>query len=148
MHLERIFSTGLLALAISSSAVALGGCERDGVGEDMADTTVEEVKDWPAAYMGKVVTLVGEVEQQYASGSFRIDGKGTWWDDEILVVVPREQVATLAEGADVRVTGEISQLVVTEIERDYGLDFVNEVEVEFRGKPIVIARSVDVLDVD
>jgi hypothetical protein len=141
MNPERTFSPRLVALFTTTLFVGGAACERDA----QVATTVEEVKDWPAGYMGKVVTLVGEVEEHHASGSFRLDGKGTWWDDEILVVVPREQAATLAEGADVRVTGEIALFTVTEVERDYGIDLANEVEVEFRDKPIVIARNIDVL---
>lgn len=142
-HRKIIRSFGLLAAGLLASVAA---CETNG---QAAETSIEEVRDQPAAYMGKVITVVGEVQEKYAgSGSFVIDGRGTWWDDNILVVVPREQGLVLDQGTEVRVTGEVMKLTITEIERDYDLDFETEIEVEYRDKPILMARNVTVIDRD
>lgn len=132
------------ALLAAAMFAGIAGCDRDQNG----GTTVEEVRDWPSAYMGQVITAVGEVEQQYATGSFTLDGKGTWWNDEILVVVPREQTVTLNRGTEVRVTGEVARMVVTDVEREYGVDFDADVETKFREQPILVARQIAILDRD
>lgn len=143
MQLHRSFiirSFALLTVALLPSAT---GCGRSDTG-----TTIEEVRDWPNAYMGKVITAVGEVQQKYASGSFVLDGKGTWWDDNILVVVPREQMLAVNDGSEVRVTGEIERLVIADIEREYGLDLESDLETTYRDAPILVARNITVLDAD
>lgn len=137
------FTLRSVALLAAGLLTGVAGCDREANG-----TTIEEVRDWPAAYMGQVVTAVGEVEDQHATGSFTLDGKGTWWNDEILVVVPREQAMTLERGSEVRVTGEVAQMVVTDVEREYGIDFDVEVETEYRDQPILIARNITLIDRD
>lgn len=146
MYLHSVFNVRPFALFAAALLAGTAGCAD--MDRGAAETTVEEVRDEPSAYMGKVITVVGEVEEKYASGAFTIDGKGTWWNDEILVVVPREQTVALDHGTDVRVTGEVMQLMITDIERDYGLDFESELETEYRDKPILMARNMVVIDAD
>lgn len=131
---------------IAALCAGLSGCARDEMDESAAETSIEEVRDWPNAYIGRVITATGKVEEKYASGAFTLDGAGTWWNDDILVVVPREQTVGLDRGTEVRVTGEIMRLTVVEVEREYDLDFENELETEYRDQPILMARNIAVID--
>lgn len=142
MHTPFTIHPFLLAAALFAS---MTGCNGD---EGAAETSIEEVRDWPNAYYGKVITAVGEVEEKYASGAFRLDGQGTWWNDDILVVVPREQALALEHGTEVRITGEVMRLTVTEVEREYDLDLETELETEFRDKPILMARNIAIVEPD
>lgn len=141
MHTPFTIRTFVCAAALVAGAT---GC-RD-VDDDAAETSVEEVRDWPNAYIGRVITATGEVEEKHKSGAFTLDGKGTWWNDDILVVAPPEQALALERGAEVRVTGEVMRLSVVEIERDYDLDFETELETEFHDQPILMARNIVIVE--
>lgn len=139
-------SSTCLALAVS------GACERNPDAEPTAQTPqagataeVQEIKDSPGQFYGRTLTLSGEVEQLHGDRAFVLEGDGSLFQDELLVVT-RSPVAfgthRLRKDDDVLARGKIQPLVVAEIERELGWDLSPELETEFRDKPVMVAESI------
>lgn len=111
------------------------------------ENLLSKVINEPAQYYDKEVTVAGEIQDAYSKRVFKVSDQTA--GDELLVLTRRpltqsqlnEAEELLEDNADVRVKGTVRQLMVTEIEREFGLDFPNDIEVEFRDKPILIADS-------
>lgn len=110
---------------------------------------VEQVTEDPMRFLGKRVMLGGEVGKVYNPRAFQLEGEGIWWDDRMLVVT-RAPIsiggAMLTEDDEVTVSGTVSRLTVAEVERDLGWDLQQEIEVEFRDKPVLVADTIRVSD--
>ncbi len=128
------------------AALALtGACKSEEVAvPETASTTVEDVAEEPFDYAGKQVTLVGEVDNVFGERSFELEGNDWLFDEELLVVsknAPRLGGRTIEDGDEVVVTGTV-RMMTTDVERDTGWDLSSEVEVEWEGKPVLVATSV------
>ncbi len=138
---------------LSLSLLALAGCDRHN--EEKAQETrttgapqvkPEEVKDDPARFYGKRVTLTGEVEDVGRGGrAFKLEGNDWLFPGEIRVLT-RSPVAmggaALSDDDEVVVTGTVRRFVVADVERDLGWDLDSEVEVELRDKPVLVADEI------
>lgn len=111
-------------------------------------TDVETVKDNPAAFIDRVVTVNGTIKEVYPNGVVRIDGEDSFWDDDILVLRSKElRKATVPpEGTKVRVTGQIKRFTVAEMEKDLDIDFDTKLETEFRDRLVLVASTMDLAD--
>jgi superfamily II DNA/RNA helicase len=109
----------------------------------MAD--FEEVADNPNQFMGQMVTLNGEVAEVLGPNVFRIQEDQLIGGDDIIVITTDGQMPVM-EDSQVQVTGEVRQLVITEIERDYDLGwddtFSTEIEREYTDRPAIVAQSI------
>lgn len=103
--------------------------------------TVGDVNDRPEDYLGRTVTLDGEIEAVHGPGLFTLDGPGVL-DDQILVWTP--QRGAVSEGREVRVTGPVRRMVVAEIERELELDLDPELELAFERRPVMMSGDVTV----
>jgi hypothetical protein len=138
--------------------VAAASCDRrPGTDDSVANETrttgatqskpsVEQVKDSPASFYGKRVTLSGEVESPTEGGrAFTLEGN-KWIFDHDIRVLSRSPVkmggATLKEDDDVVVTGTVRRFVVAEVERELGWDLSPQLEIELREKPVLVAEEV------
>lgn len=145
----------------SSTCLALvmaGACEREPGAETTPQTIetpqapqasataeVHEIKDSPGQFYGGTVTLAGEIEELRGERGFVLEGDGSWFGDEILVVTRtpvRFGARGMSEGDDVLVKGKVQRMMVAELERELGWDLSTELEVEFREKPVVVATSI------
>lgn len=120
----------------------IAGC-KDEPGPGIGDVT-----DEPARYYGKEVTLSGHVQRVQSDRSFVLESKG-FWDNEILVLTKTPIRGTgaiaLDQGDEVRVTGTVQKLTVAEVERDLGWDLDTTLEVEYKDKAVLVARSISFL---
>ena len=114
--------------------------------------TVSDIIANPNQYVTQTVTLDGEVDRVLTPRMFVLDQEGTLVGDEILVIT-ENQIPDEAEGAianpfndadKVTVTGTVSRLVITEVERDLDLDLDPQVEVEFENRPYISASDVTI----
>jgi superfamily II DNA/RNA helicase len=109
----------------------------------MAD--FEEVADNPNQFMGQMVTLNGEVAEVLGPNVFRIQEDQLIGGSDIIVITTDGQMPVM-EDSQVQVTGEVRQLVITEIERDYDLGwddtFSTEIEREYTDRPAIVAQSI------
>ncbi len=105
---------------------------------------LDEITENPMQYAGRLLTVSGEVNVVKSPRSFTIASAPLIDEDEILVIGANDQVATgdLTDGEAVKITGTVRNLVVADIERDYGLDLDPELEAEFENKPVIIATNV------
>lgn len=112
----------------------LAGCSEDTVVEEAE----EEGPVAEAAILGETVTLQTAVQEIVGPNSFTVGG------DETLVVgvgiAPRVE-----EGAEVSVSGIVRELVVADVESEYGIDFDDDEEtvvVGYEEELVVVADEV------
>jgi len=114
------------------------------------DTDVEDVAEDTEEFIGEMVTVTGEVEEDYGINTFVIEDTGEIFGDKVLVINTAATEPILEE-QNVRVTGEVRELVVAEFERDYDLtwegDILRTIEAEYVGQPVIVAEAVEVLDI-
>jgi hypothetical protein len=114
------------------------------------DTDVEDVVEDTEELIGEMVTVTGEVEEDYGINTFVIEETGEVFADQVLVINTAATEPILEE-QNVRVTGEVRELVVAEFERDYDLtwegDILRTIEAEYVGQPVIVADAVEVLDI-
>ncbi|MCT7954932.1 hypothetical protein [Laspinema palackyanum] len=117
-----------------------------GMGTAGMTTDLGEVADNPNQFMGQTVTLNGEVAEVLGPNVFRIQEDEAIGGSDIIVITTDSQMPVM-EDSQVQVTGEVRQLVITEIERDYnnlGWDDTlrTEIEREYTDRPAIVAQSI------
>jgi hypothetical protein len=129
------------AIALALLALLLPACTgTDSTGSNGGTTLSEVANASNTNLIGKSVTVRGEVEEVISPKAFTIEGDRLFNDPEVLVVNTTEDPAV--EDALVQVTGTVRQFSKAEIENQFDLDLAQELEVEFRGKPVLIAKVV------
>lgn len=101
----------------------------------------------PAAYVGRTVTVTGEVERIWGPRAFNLDSGLTAGE---LLVLGREAYPNVPERGNTgymvkdtaTVTGVVRMLVTAETEREIGWDLDPQIETEFNARPVLIAQSV------
>ncbi|MBO0351812.1 hypothetical protein J0895_22560 [Phormidium pseudopriestleyi FRX01] len=105
----------------------------------------EEVADNPNQFMGQTVTLSGEVAEVLGPNVFRLQEDQLIGGNDIIVITTDAQTPVM-EDSQVQVTGEVRQLVITEIERDYDLGWDDtlrtEIEREYTDRSAIVAQSI------
>lgn len=132
---------------VSSLALAPISCTRNPTATQ--NVRVEDIKENTAAYLGKTVTVSGEIENVYGPRAFQLGGKD-FFESEIRVITAeplKEGVQRRADQPFVRddialVTGTVRNVVVPDIEREFSFDLDPNFEIEFENKPAIIATSV------
>jgi hypothetical protein len=131
------------AIALAFFALVLPACETQ-VGPE-AGVTTEEVAEEGGELVGQTVTISGEIARVVGTNAFTIQSN-EFFDNESVLVVGAQGVAipALTPQTVVQVVGTVRELVVADVEREYGLDLDPEVEVELKDRPYVAATSVQV----
>lgn len=128
------------AIVLMLLALALAGCTnalRDG---SNTGTTVGEIANKPNANLiGKTVTVSGEVEKVISQKLLIVEGDRLFNDPKLLVVNPT--ASPIVNDTRIQVTGTVRQLSGSQIE-SFDLAVAQELEVEFKGKPILIAKAI------
>ncbi|MDP9374472.1 MAG: hypothetical protein M3Q65_18885, partial [Chloroflexota bacterium] len=112
--------------------------------------TVDDITDAPDRYLGRTVTVAGEVDEVLGRRAFTIGGGDFIGDDELLVVgageLPviqgRREAATLTADDLVQITGPVRRFNLAEVEREIGVDLEDALFADWRDKPAVIARTI------
>lgn len=131
--MRRLIPSLFAGAALAAVGLGCGG------GSERVGITVQDILDEPTRYVGRTVTLHGEIAESHGAHWFTIDTPGVV-DDEMLIYSPDPQ--DTAEGREIVVTGEVVTLVVSEVEREWGIDLEPELEVEYSDQPIAIAENV------
>ena len=133
--------------AVVGLSSALFACEREKPPDPVAPT-VEEVRERPATFHGRTLTLSGEVDRVYSDRAFELqadDDPFEIWEEELLVLTRspiRLTGGALADDQDVIVTGTVRNFVVADVEREIGWDLLPEIEADYRNVPVLVANSV------
>ena len=140
---------GALTLAISS-VLFLTSCADSASdrAEKTGGITARQVIENPSAYVGKTVTVSGDVEEIWGPRAFNMDSGISLGE---LLVVGREPFPQIPEAGNrayvvndvATVTGVVRMLVVADVEREIGWDLDPRIEAEFNAKPVLIAQSIN-----
>lgn len=101
--------------------------------------TIEEIEEDTSEYIGKTVTVSGEIARQVSPRAFIIQDDDFLGGEDVLVVSATE--APIIEGTLARVTGTVRNLTTAEVETEYGFDLEPELEVELRNRPVIVATA-------
>jgi hypothetical protein len=150
MRVERSWLFGVLI------ATALVGCkdkDRDlraaseRVGEPVQ--RVDDIKASPLAYVGRDVTVIGEVDKVLDERAFEIEGDGVIWPKKLLVLsrAPvRFGPTKLEPGVELVVGGTVRRMAPDEVERELGQSIDRELALRYRGQAILVADSVRLIE--
>jgi hypothetical protein len=104
-----------------------------------------EIQNDTEDFVGENVTIRSEPVQQVGLSSFTVGNNQLLRDDEPIVVINASgEPFDLPRNRDIKVqvTGEVRELNIPVVERDYGLDLEEEYFVDYVDKPAVIARRI------
>jgi len=146
---KTIFRGFVAAALFLSSFLFLASCA-DSASEradKVGGITARQVIENPSAYVGKTVTVSGDVEEIWNPRAFNMDSGLSVGE---LLVVGREPFPQVGDAnnrayviSDVAtVTGVVRMLVMADVEREIGWDLDPRIEAEFNAKPVLIAQSI------
>jgi hypothetical protein len=99
-----------------------------------------EVTDEPEELYGRAIAVEGEVDEIYGPTTFTLNDDDLFKGEDLLVI------NTVPEHEAVVAVGELRPFVVAEIERDYELEWDEELqrqlEVEYDQRPVLFIREV------
>ncbi|MDQ3636066.1 MAG: hypothetical protein M3405_16420 [Acidobacteriota bacterium] len=138
-----------LLIMIMTLVFGLLGCAKDAaeIAEDKGGVTAQMVIENPDAYIGKTVTVSGDVEEIHGPKAFNMDS-GTSIGE--LLIVGREPFPNLADANDrvyvindvATVTGVVKKFVMADVEKEIGWTLDPNIFSGFEGKPVLVANSV------
>jgi hypothetical protein len=109
-------------------------------------TTVklDDLEDKPENYVGKIVTVEGEVDKMLGPHLFTIDER-QWADAarEMPVSVPAPFTVALKEDAMVRVTGTVEKIPIDRLEKEIGPITDAKLRARIADRPVLVATAVD-----
>ena len=109
--------------------------------------TAQQIIENPAAYVGKTVTVSGDVEEIHSPRSFNMDSGASIGE---LLVVGREPFPQVTNGGSdmafvindvATVTGVVRLYNKAEIDKEVGWDLDPQLAAGFNGKPVLVAQT-------
>ncbi|MCI0390085.1 MAG: hypothetical protein MOB07_15145 [Acidobacteria bacterium] len=117
---------------------------------DGATHSVAGITGAPKALIGKTVTVVAEVEEVYDSRAFELDGGASLTGgvkEDLLALIPKVGGFPIIDeqwkDSRARVTGVLQWMAPKNVEREIGWELPRSLEIKFKGRPVLIARSVE-----
>ncbi|HEY0874929.1 MAG TPA: hypothetical protein VGD94_15760 [Vicinamibacterales bacterium] len=105
---------------------------------------LDELEDKPESYLGKTVTVEGEVDRVLGPHLFTIDERN--WADaerELPVVVPEPFAAIVRTDAPVVVTGVVQKVPIAKIQQTLNiLSSDPKIKAEIETRPVLVAQEV------
>ena len=115
-----------------------------------ATHTVADITRAPKAMIGRTVTVVADVDEVYGSRAFKLDEDSPLAggaDRSVLALIPKvgsfPNIDDQWKNNKARVTGVIHRMAPKNVEREIGWELPPNLEAKFKGKPVLIARSVE-----
>jgi hypothetical protein len=115
------------------------------------NVTVADIMDNTATYLGRTVTVNGDVEEMIGANAFKLDEEAFFAggiDNDLLVIGAQQNL----EGLDdqilndrVRVSGTVRNFVIADIENALGYDLDDNLFTEWNNKPVLLAQSVQMV---
>lgn len=108
------------------------------------NVTTEDVSENTQALIGKTVTIRSEPLQKIGSNTFTVNDEEFFGSEPILVVNSSGEPFTFPEDDDteVQVTGEVRNLAVADLNREYDLDLEPDLYVDYENRPAIIAQAI------
>ena len=140
---------GLAALALAFACfLFLTACGQSASerADETGGVTARQIIENPSAYVGKTVTVSGNVEEIYGPRAFEMDSGVSIGE---LLVVGREPFPQIPEAGNrayvindvATVTGVVRMFVTADVEREIGWDLTPQIEAEFNAKPVLIVQK-------
>jgi hypothetical protein len=113
--------------------------------QEQLNVRAREITGNVEEYVGQTVSVRGEAERTVGAGSFLLQDDQLFGGREIIIVnatgtpfvIPDEEPTD-----EVQVTGEVRELVVADLEREYDLDLEPDLYTEYENRPALIAQSI------
>lgn len=105
---------------------------------------IGDLEENPSRYIGQTISVDAEVEDVFGPRLFTVDEPG-WFDldGELMVFMPTALAALVREDDRVTITGTVKPFVLAEVEREWAwLELEENVEVEFKNRPILVAERI------
>ncbi|MGF1523261.1 MAG: hypothetical protein ACFBSF_13175 [Leptolyngbyaceae cyanobacterium] len=114
------------------------------ISEDAAETVVQnQLSSRTDEFVGKTVSLRGEVRAVIEGSSFLLEDERLLGGDDILVINGGEPIALLdGDESDLQVIGIVQQLVLVDLEKDYGIKLDPDLYAEYENRPAIVAQTV------
>lgn len=111
------------------------------------NTTIEEITEEESNLIGQEVTVRGEVEEVEPGVSFILEQEEGFLgigEDDVLVINISEKVVpiTATDDLGLQVTGEVGNLVLADIEQQYGLTLDPNLYVDYENRPVIFADYI------
>lgn len=153
--LTRIGAALLIAVAIGLPAcTAETQDETVGTEPDMTDSeltedaqsnvTTSELTDNLSDYLGETVTIRNEVDEVIGDYAFLMNDDELFGGEEILVINASAEAVPLVEGEETQVqaTGEVRELILQDLEAEYGFDLDDNLFADYEQTPVIVAQSI------
>jgi hypothetical protein len=104
---------------------------------------LDDLEDKPESFVGKTVTVEGEVDKVLGPHLFTIDERG-WADParELPVSVPMPFIVALKEDMLIRVTGTVEKVPIDRLEKEIGAIGDPKLREEIANRPVLVATAV------
>ena len=108
-----------------------------------ATIKLDDLEAKPENFVGKTVTVQGEVDKLLGPHLFTVDERG-WVDParELPVSVPAPFSVTVAEKAIVRITGTVEKVPIAKLESEVGPLTDAKLRAEIDKQPVLVATAV------
>lgn len=144
-----VFRIATVVTIALSSFLLLASCA-DSASEranEVGGITAKQIIENPGAYVGKTVTVTGQVEEIFGPRAFNMDSGLSVGELLVIGREPFPQVPDVENRAYVisdlaTVTGTVRLFVAADIEREIGWDLDPQIEAKFNSKPVLIAQSL------
>lgn len=136
---------GAVALGLTAVEILPTKLNAQEIQEDKTNVTIEKITGNIDEYVGQQVTVRSGVEEELDESGFVLQANEFFGGEPFLVLnAGAEPVNRPNEDIAVQATGTVRELVVADIEREYGIDLDEELYVDYEDRPVVIAESVAV----
>lgn len=135
---QTLWSNSAIALLL---LVTLSACNLTNSDGSNTGTNISEIANAPNTnFIGKTVTVSGEVEEVISPKAFIIEGDRFFNDPELLVL--NLSGSPIVNDSNIQVTGTVRQFSKSQIENQFDLKLTQELVAEFRSKPIIVATAL------
>lgn len=126
------------AIALGVTTLLLPGCGEPN--QEQSNVTTEDVAQDTEEVTGEEVTVRSMVQETVGQTGFMIEAQ----EGEPILVINATGTTFTLPGNDlpIQATGEVEQLVIADLERDYNLTLEDELYVDYENQPAIIAKSL------
>lgn len=144
LNTKRIVAyAGAIALGFATTMLLPAKNTAQEIEEGKTNVTIEKITGNIDEYIGQTVTVRSEVEEELDESGFVLESDEFFGGEPFLLLnADAEPVVRPSEDIAVQGTGTVRELVIADIERDYGIDLDDELYVDYEDRPVVIADSV------
>lgn len=129
-------------------------------GETAKTVKVQEINRKTSGFLNKQIVVHGEIERMLNSNAFILDGDGVMNDEVFVVRVPpsvalsnpnvaaaksSNQIQLIQEDDEIQLTGTVRRMSISDIRKEFGLEFDPKIVAEFEGTfPVLITTANDI----